>query len=40
MDAGDLIVVVDEKPHQYFKRKGKDLFIDKELSFSESLCGF
>lgn len=37
---GDVIIVVQEKEHETFKRKGADLAVDIELSLSEALCGF
>ena len=39
IEAGDLVVVIQEKPHPVFTRKGRDLLITKEISFAESLCG-
>lgn len=38
-DPGDVIIVVDEQPHKFFKRKGADLLIEKEISLLESLTG-
>ena len=40
MDNGDLIVVVQEMDHTTFKRTGMDLFLEKEVSIVEALCGF
>lgn len=37
---GDVIIVVQEKEHERFKRKGADLVQTMELSLSEALCGF
>lgn len=37
---GDVIIVVQEKEHETFKRKGADLLVEMELSLSEALCGF
>lgn len=37
---GDVIIVVQEKEHEVFKRKGADLVIPFELQLSEALCGF
>lgn len=37
---GDVIIVVQEKEHEFFKRKGADLVQRVELSLTESLCGF
>ena len=38
--AGDVIIVVQEKEHETFKRKGGDLIVDFEISLTEALCGF
>jgi DnaJ family protein A protein 2 len=37
---GDVIIVVQEKEHETFKRKGADLAVNIELELSEALCGF
>ena len=39
-EAGDVVFVLQEQPHPEFKRKGDDLFIEREISLSEALCGF
>jgi len=39
VEAGDVIVVVDEQPNKTFKRKGGDLMIEKEILLSEALTG-
>ncbi|KAJ3122639.1 Type I HSP40 co-chaperone [Physocladia obscura] len=36
---GDIIIVVEEKPHDRFKRKGADLFIDIKLDLLTALAG-
>ncbi|KAK3038588.1 hypothetical protein RJ639_027251 [Escallonia herrerae] len=36
---GDLIFVVDEKPHAVFKRDGNDLLLNKRISLLEALTG-
>jgi len=39
--AGDIIVVLDEKEHQVFKRvRTDDLLINLDLTLTEALCGF
>lgn len=38
--TGDLIVVVEIKPHSIFKRLKNDLFISKKISLIEALAGF
>lgn len=37
---GDVIIVVQEKEHETFKRKGADLMVEMELTLAESLTGF
>jgi DnaJ family protein A protein 2 len=37
---GDIVIVLQQKEHPRFKRKGNDLFFDKQLSLSEALTGF
>lgn len=37
---GDVIIVIQEKEHEKFKRKGADLVHTMELTLSEALCGF
>lgn len=37
--SGDLYVVVKVKPHAAFERKGSDLFMVKDVKFSEALLG-
>mmetsp|Transcript_159 Transcript_159/g.482 ORF Transcript_159/g.482 Transcript_159/m.482 type:complete len:505 (+) Transcript_159:157-1671(+) len=39
-EAGDVVFVLNEQPHADFKRKGDDLFIERNISLSEALCGF
>ena len=38
-EAGDVIVVLTEKKHKLFKRKGADLFMEKEITLIEALTG-
>lgn len=37
---GDVIIVIQEKEHETFKRKGADLVVTFDLQLSEALCGF
>jgi len=37
---GDVVIVLQEKEHDVFKRKGADLVISLNLQLSEALCGF
>lgn len=38
-EAGDVIVILEEKKHKLFKRKGADLFMEKEITLYEALTG-
>lgn len=38
--AGDLHIRFRIKPHKLFKRKGADLFVEKEITLLEALTGF
>merc|ERR1719454_1277106 len=40
MDTGDVIFVLKQQEHGVFKRKGADLFIERDISLVEALCGF
>jgi len=39
-DTGDVIFVLDEQEHKEFKRRGADLFVERNISLVEALCGF
>ena len=39
VEPGDVIAVIKIKEHKIFKRKGADLFMDKEISLLEALTG-
>ena len=39
-EPGDIVVVLDEREHQAFARKGHDLMMEMELDLVEALCGF
>lgn len=39
-DAGDVVFVLKQQEHAVFKRKGADLFIERNISLVEALCGF
>jgi DnaJ C terminal domain len=38
-EPGDLIFVVQQKPHAVFKRDGNDLFIEREIPLVDALAG-
>ncbi|XP_064645646.1 dnaJ homolog subfamily A member 1-like [Lineus longissimus] len=40
LEPGDILIVLDEKPHSVFKRQDQDLFMIMELELVEALCGF
>ena len=39
-EPGDVVIVLEEKPHEVFQRHGRDLAIRMDLNLSESLCGY
>jgi len=39
LEPGDIIIILEEKPHQIFKRNGMDLVMKMDISLTESLCG-
>ncbi|XP_023029781.1 dnaJ heat shock protein family (Hsp40) member A4-like [Leptinotarsa decemlineata] len=40
LEAGDIIIVLDEKEHPLYKRSGNDLILRMEIQLVEALCGF
>ena len=40
MDSGDLLVILQEMDHTTFSRQGIDLFLEKEVTIRQALCGF
>jgi len=40
METGDVNFIVQEKEHEFFKRKGADLLVTKEISLNQALCGY
>merc|ERR1719309_882749 len=40
VEAGDVIIVLQEKPHEQFKRIDNDLYMVHKLTLTEALCGF
>jgi len=38
-EPGDVILVVNEQPHDTFKRKGADILMEKEITLLDSLTG-
>ena len=39
LPAGDVVIVLDEKPHPRFQRKGDDLIMKYEVDLTTALCG-
>lgn len=39
-EPGDVVIVLQTKPHELFHREGNDLFMTRELTLTEALCGF
>lgn len=39
-EPGDVIIVLIEKEHEKFSRKGQDLIMSMEISLRDSICGF
>ncbi|CAC5377316.1 DNAJA1 [Mytilus coruscus] len=40
LEAGDIIIVLDEKEHDRFQRQDIDLITEMEIELVEALCGF
>ena len=40
VEAGDVIIVLQQKEHELFTRRGADLFCNQTISLAEALCGF
>lgn len=40
MQSGDLVVLIEEKEHEVFKRKKADLIMTKKISLKEALVGY
>ena len=40
LEPGDIVIVLDEKEHPQFRRRGTDLIMQRELTLVEALCGF
>ena len=39
LEPGDIIIVLDEKAHDRFKRSGHDLIMKMDISLTEALTG-
>jgi len=40
IEAGDIVIVLDEKEHSVFRRQGSDLFLRMDIELADALCGF
>ncbi|XP_046436619.1 dnaJ homolog subfamily A member 1 isoform X2 [Neodiprion pinetum] len=40
LEPGDIVILLDEKEHEVFKRTGNDLIMRMQLELVEALCGF
>lgn len=40
LEPGDVIIVLDQKDHAVFQRRGDDLIMKMNLKLVEALCGF
>lgn len=40
LEAGDVVIILDEKKHDTFRRSGNNLIMVMHISLVESLCGF
>ena len=40
VEPGDVVIVVVEKEHNQFKRRGNDLYMEHTIGITEALCGF
>ena len=39
LEAGDIIIVLDEKAHDTFKRSGQDLIVKMDINLTDALTG-
>ncbi|XP_034993805.2 dnaJ homolog subfamily A member 4 isoform X2 [Zootoca vivipara] len=40
LEPGDVIIVLDQKDHPVFQRRGNDLIMKMKIQLTEALCGF
>lgn len=39
LEPGDIVIVLDQKEHPVFQRRGNDLVVQKEIPLVDALCG-
>ncbi|NXS53247.1 DNJA1 protein, partial [Brachypteracias leptosomus] len=39
LEPGDIIIVLEQKEHPVFRRRGDDLVVRREISLADALCG-
>lgn len=39
LEPGDIVIVLDQKEHPIFQRRGNDLIVKKEIDLVDALCG-
>ena len=40
IEPGDVVVILQQQPHQLFKRQGDDLYLTHTITPTEAKCGF
>lgn len=40
LEAGDVIIILQQKEHEIFQRHGDDLVMEHKVKLCEALCGF